>query len=300
MAKATTIRDDPASYAYTGDNTVDIAYALITGASRGLGKAFAEALAGRRINLLLVALPDDGLPEVCAELEKRYAIRCGYFETDLTHRSGIDNLVEWALGNYRINILINNAGMGGSKEFEHAETEHLEAMIALNIRAMTLITHSLLPELKSHKNAWILNVASMASFSPIGYKTIYPASKVFVRYFTRGLSEELKGTGVSASVVSPGPMKTNIHVTERILRHGFFGKIGLLSPQYVAERSIRKMFRQKPHIIPGLFNYLSWLVQTFVPLRIRLPIITGKFRKEVMATNKKTAGAEGTKLHPKQ
>ncbi len=257
-------------------------YALVTGASRGLGRSFAIELARRKKNVLLVALPDDGLPELCEQLNTSYRVKCSYFETDLTLRENIDKLVEWAVTNFRINILINNAGMGGSMEFELAEKDYLDNMISLNIRALTLITHQLLPELKSHTRSWILNVSSMASFSPIGYKTIYPASKVFVLYFSRGLYQELKSTGVFVSVVHPGPMKTNRHVTKRINLHGFFGRIGLLTTEYVACKSIELLFKGKPVIILGWWNHFSWLVMKTVPIWIRLPVITKKVKKELI------------------
>ncbi len=259
-------------------------YALITGASRGLGKAFTVELAKRNINVLLVALPKDGLPELCHGLSADHRIECDYFEADFTRPGDIDEMVRWATGNYRINILINNAGMGGSREFELAEKDYLDNMISLNIRALTLITHQLLPELRSHKNSYILNVASMASFSPIGYKTIYPASKAFVLYFSRGLSEELKGSGVSVSVVYPGPMKTNKYVTKRIIKQGIYGRIGLLEPEYVACRSIDLMFRRKSHIILGWLNRLSWLFMKTVPTWIRLPAITKRVKRELTAS----------------
>jgi uncharacterized protein len=262
----------------------DKLYALVTGASRGLGKAFTIELAKRSINVLIVALPDDGLPELCTLLSTEYRIECDYFEADFTRPGDIDEMVRWATGNYRINILINNAGMGGSREFELAEKDYLDNMISLNIRALTLITHQMLPELRSHRQSYILNVASMASFSPIGYKTIYPASKVFVLYFSRGLAEELKGSGVSVSVVYPGPMKTNKYVTKRIIKQGIYGRIGLLEPEYVASRSIDLMFRHKTHIILGWLNHLSWLFMKTVPAWIRLPAITKRVKRELTAS----------------
>jgi uncharacterized protein len=260
-------------------------YALVTGASRGLGKAFTVELARRNKNLLLVALPDDGLPELCQEMNRNFRIKCHYLETDLTSHGSIDELVRWVTGNYRVNILINNAGMGGSREFELAEKDYLDNMISLNIRALTLITHQLLPELKSHRQSWILNVASMASFTPMGYKTVYPASKVFVLYFSQGLNQELKGTGVFVSVVNPGPMKTNKHVTSRINKLGTLGKIGLLTPGYVASRSIDLMFRGRSIIILGWLNHLSWLAMKTVPGWIRLPYITNRMKKGITISN---------------
>jgi uncharacterized protein len=261
-------------------------YALVTGASRGLGKQYAIELARRNINVLLVALADDGLPELCNHIRETYKIKCDYFATDLTKAENIGKLVKWTLDNYRVNILINNAGMGGSKEFELADFDYLDSMISLNIRALTLITHQLLPELKSHGQSFILNVASMASFTPLGYKTIYPATKVYVLYFTRGLRQELKGTGVTASVVHPGPMKTNSHVIKRIEKIGMFARFGLLSPEYVAGRSLNLLFRKKPLIILGWFNQLCWLGMKAVPSPLWLPMVTRMFKKELAASKK--------------
>ena len=257
----------------------DDVYALITGASKGLGRAFAKELAQRNINLLLVALPGEKLPELCADLKNEFSIKCDHYETDLTEQNSIKNLINWLLGNYKINILINNAGMGGSSEFESVSTEFVEKMLSLNIRALTLITHELLPEIRSHKNGYILNVASMASFSPMAYKTLYSASKVFVLYFTKGLNEELRGTGVSASVVHPGPMRTNRQVIKRIEDHGVFGRLGVLSPEYVACKSVNMMFKRKTIIILGWFNHLCWLGMKTVPQKIRLPFIANQVRK---------------------
>jgi uncharacterized protein len=260
-------------------------FALVTGGSRGLGREFVIELARKNLNVLIVALPDDGLPQLCHYIRINYSIECFYLEIDLTRSDSIDELVKWASG-YRINILINNAGMGGSREFVLAETEYLDSMIALNVRALTLITHKLLPELKSHKQSYILNVASMASFSPIGYKTIYPASKVFVLYFTRGLHQELKGTGVNVSVVHPGPMKTNSQVTKTIEKLGMFGKIGLLTPEYVASKSLDLLLKGRSLIILGWLNHLTWLIMKTVPLSIRLPLITNIIKKDVKRSKK--------------
>ena len=277
--------NDPEKTYIRNNKGTDKLFALVTGGSRGLGREFVIELARKKINVLIVALPDDGLPGLCQFIRNNFSVECHYLEIDLTNHNSIEELVNWASG-YRINMLINNAGMGGSREFVLAETEYLDSMIALNVRALTLITHKFLPELKSHKKSYILNVASMASFSPIGYKTIYPASKVFVLYFTRGLSQELKGTGVVVSVVHPGPMKTNRHVTKTIEKLGMFGKIGLLTPEYVASKSLNLLLKGRSLIILGWLNHLAWLVMKTVPLSIRLPLITNIIKKDVSGSKK--------------
>jgi uncharacterized protein len=129
--------------------------------------------------------------------------------------------------------------------------------------------------------AYILNVSSIASFSPMGYKTVYSSAKQFIHYFTRGLSQELRKTNIRVSVVFPGPMKTNHEITKRILNQGFLGRLCLISPQVVARHAIRKMFAGKKRIIIGWFNHLSWLLTRMVPSFISIPILTRAVKREI-------------------
>lgn len=255
-------------------------YAVITGASNGLGKAFAKELAGRGINLILVALPGENLPELAMELRKE-KIEVLYFETDLTKFDNVLSFTNWVNLNYKVWMLINNAGIGGTQRYIDADRNYLNNIIQLNVMSMSLITRELLPNLMECKAAYILNVSSMAAFSPMGYKTVYPASKAFVHHFTRGLYQELKHSGVFVSVVNPGPMKTNKEVTARINKQGRFAKIGMLTPEKVAQISIRKLFKKDSMIVLGLGNGLSWLLMKLVPIWIRLPLLTNSVKNEL-------------------
>lgn len=257
-----------------------ITYALITGASQGFGRELAEELARRKVNLLLVALPDEGLEDLCREMTFKYQIKAHCFEIDLTKENAVYDVARWALSEYHVNILINNAGIGGSRSFEMASVEFLESMISINIRVVTLLTRLMLPELKSHQKAYILNVASMASFSPIAFKTIYPASKAFVYSFSRGLHQELKGTGVSVSVIHPGPMKTNPEVTSRIESQSFIARLGLVSPKKVARIAIDGLLQNQTQIVPGLYNKFFWLLMKITPLTLRLNMVSDIMKNE--------------------
>lgn len=256
-------------------------YALITGAGKGLGKAFVTELALRHIDVVLTALPGENLEEFCESLSADYGIKADFIECDLTKDSEITRLVGWVKTNFPINILINNAGIGGTVEFEKADTLQIDNIILLNIRATALLTHQLLPLLRFNKPAWILNVASMASFSPIGYKTVYSASKAFVLYFTRGLYEELRNSGIFVSVVHPGPMTTTIDSIQRIQKQGRLGKMCALSAQYTAHRTIERLFTRHTHILVGKGNRFNWILTKVVPLRIRLPLITRIIKREI-------------------
>lgn len=121
----------------------------------------------------------------------------------------------------------------------------------------------------------------MAAFSPMGFKTVYPASKAFIHHFTRGLYQELKDTSVFVSVVNPGPMRTNQDVTNRINRQGLLGRIGLLSPEKVAEISIRQLLKKDTMIMLSLGNGINWLLMKIIPIWLRLPLLTNAIKREI-------------------
>lgn len=254
-------------------------YAIITGASQGLGRCYAITLARRGFNLILVSLPGENLESVAAEC-REMGIDCVLYETNLTDTERIHEFANWA-EKYPVSMLVNNAGRGGSGSFRDADPTDLESMMRLNIIAPVILTRLMLPALMRQPEAWILNISSMASFSPMGFKTVYPASKKFIQYFSRGLNQEMKDTGVFVGVVHPGPMITNAAVKGRIERQGFFGKLGVTSPEKVAEVSIEKLLKRKSQILVGFGNKLNWALMTMLPTRIKLPLITAGVKKEL-------------------
>lgn len=255
-------------------------YAVVTGASQGLGKAFAENLASKNINVVLVSLPGQHLKELAQQLEETYPIKAHYYEVDLSVNENVMKLTEWLNQSFDIHILINNAGLGGTKKFVDASPAYINTILQVNVAATSLITHQLLPNLLRQPKAYILNVSSMAAFSPIGFKTVYPASKTFIHSFSRGLHEELKDTNVFVSVVNPGAMKTNMDVCKRIEKQGFLGKLTLLDPNKVADYCIRQLFRKDSVI---MVNPISWLFMKILPIWIKLPLMTSAIKKEIEA-----------------
>ncbi|PKP19861.1 MAG: hypothetical protein CVU05_10400 [Bacteroidetes bacterium HGW-Bacteroidetes-21] len=261
--------------------TTENKYAMITGASQGLGKAIAMELASRKINLLLVSLKNEGLSELCEEIKSLHGVDVRYFETDFFERDSVYEVSKWASSIAPVYMLINNAGLGGTKAFGEASPEYVDTIIQVNVRTTSLLTRLLLPELKKHEKSYILNVASMASFSPFAFKTVYPASKAFVYSFSRGLHEELKGTGVFVSVIHPGPIKTNADVTARIEKQGFFGKMGLVSPERLAYIAIQQLLKRDSLILPGILNKINWLLMMLLPNAWKLPLLSRVVRREI-------------------
>ncbi len=256
-------------------------YSLITGASCGLGKELAKECARRGKNLLLTALPEEKIKVVGEQLSQEFGVEVQTFEADLTNSKEIKELIGKISPKYNIEILINNAGLGGAKPFLEATPEYIEQIVLLDMHALVLITRLLLPNLKKQSGAYILNIASMASFSPMPYKTVYPASKAFVYSFSRGLGAELKGTGVSVSVAHPGGMPTNAETTNSIENHNRIIRSTTLSAQRVARICINGLLKQKKLIIPGFLNKVSWLLLKVVPVWLRLTIMRKSLQKEI-------------------
>lgn len=254
---------------------------MITGASMGLGRELAIECARRGHNLLLVALPGSGLWELRDELKKNFRHHVECYECDLSDEAELEKLAARVTENYSVDRLINNAGVGGTKKFEDASSEYLDLIIHLNIRATTMLTRLLLPELKRHRKALIMNVSSLAAFGPLPYKTIYPTSKAFIYSFSRGLSRELHGTGVSVVVVAPGPFISNADVAKRIMKQSFIARLGVLSAREITLKALKGAEKGQNVIIPGIWNRLNRLLMQLVPEDIRLSVLSNVLKREL-------------------
>jgi hypothetical protein len=261
--------------------TTDVSYTVITGASMGLGREMAKECAKRGRNLILVALPDSGLKSLCNELTEAFKVRVFCYECDLTDETALENLSKWIKGNFSVDQLINNAGVGGTRKFEDVTPEYLDCIIHLNIRATTMLTYQLLPLLKMHSSALILNVSSLAAFGPLPYKTIYPASKAFIYSFSRGLSRELRKTGVKVVVVAPGPFISNLDVASRIRKQSLLGKLGVLSTLEITRQALSGAEHGQEVIVPGLWNKFNKYLMRWVPENMRLAFMEGVFKREL-------------------
>ncbi|NND31470.1 MAG: SDR family NAD(P)-dependent oxidoreductase [Saprospiraceae bacterium] len=256
-------------------------YTLITGASSGLGKALAFECASRNMNLILVALPHDGLSEVQQELLEKFSVKIRIYEIDLADTLLFHDFID-TVQYLQIDCIINNVGVGGTLKFKDALEDDINKIIDLNVRTTSLVTYHILPELIRQREAHIINIGSLLAGYPVAYKTVYPASKSFVYSFSLGLQEELKGTSVYVSVALPGPMKTNPEVSCRLMKkQGRLAKAAVLSPQDVAKIIMDESFRYRSLIIPGWVNKLYWFVMKIVPLRFGVPFLSDIYRKEL-------------------
>jgi short-subunit dehydrogenase len=240
-------------------------YALVTGASSGIGECFARALAARGRNLVLVARSTEKLQSLAAELASGHGILAEPWTADLSE-PGAGLRLAGLVGkrNLEIDLLINNAGFGARGEFWKLSLPRQSALMCLQIDAMVELTYGLLPPMIAQRRGGLINVSSMTSFQPIPYATIYSATKAFMTSFSMGLREELKPYGVPVVTVCPGGTRTNF-VTEGAQqgRHRFPG--GRQAPEEVVAEALEKLDRGGGLVVPRLVNKASVFWQRLVP-----------------------------------
>lgn len=256
-------------------------YTLITGASTGLGREFAVQCARRGQNLVLIALPGSHTRSLATNLIIEYGVDAAVFEFDLTDTMEMEKQVTEITARYPVDFLINNAGIGGTVAIMDSSIRQIDRIIQLNVRSTALLTRLLIPHLLQHPASFIMNISSMAAFSPIAWKTVYPASKAFISSFSLGLREELSGTGLSVSVVYPGPIMTNSGTARRLISQGMKGQMSLLSATAIADIAIRKTLAGVPVIIPGRMNRMSRWFMHLLPLELKMKIISREVKKEI-------------------
>lgn len=240
-------------------------YALITGASSGIGKALAIALASRKINVLLVALPNTGTRDIANEIRRTFGVEADGYEVDLTSPHASNIIFDWCkLNYYRINMLVNNAGVGNLCAFEQTDPQLIKSMMLLNNQALVLLTHRFIPELKKNKPSYILNVGSLASFMATPNKSVYAATKSFVYSFSMALRMELAHVGVSVSCLCPGGTLTSKNVRDGIRAIGA-SRHFVQHPEEVANAAVNGMLKKKFRIIPGVHNRILYRIRQMLP-----------------------------------
>src|SRR5258707_2644438 len=185
-------------------------YALVTGASRGLGKYFARALAARQLKVVLVARDNDRLAALAAELEMEHGMRAETLATDLASPGAGGRLAEQLEERgLKIDLLVNNAGFGDQGEFHRLPIARQLAMINLQNATVVELTHKLLPAMIEQRRGGIINVSSMAGFQPIPYATIYSATKSFLTTFSLALEAEMRRYQAAVVTVCPGHLRAD-------------------------------------------------------------------------------------------
>lgn len=237
---------------------------LITGASGGIGEAFARRLAAEKHDLVLVARSEDKLQTIARELSEKYGITANVISVDLTEPEADRRVFEGTekLG-LEIDVLINNAGFGSMGDFAGLDLTRELQMIDLNIGSLVGLTHRYLEGMRSRRRGTIINVSSAAGFQPIPFMATYAATKAFVTSFSEALAEENRPYGVQILALCPGSTETNFHASAGMDRA--MGFKGQETAEQVVETAMRTIGSGRAKVISGWTNWLVASGVNFLP-----------------------------------
>jgi len=244
-------------------------WALITGASSGIGLELAKLFATDKFNLVLVARNEARLNQLATELRAKNGIETKALAKDLSSASAPQEIFD-ALRDTPIPILVNNAGFGWHGAFAETELERSLNMMHVNMDALVQLTHFFVQPMLARRAGKILNVASTAAFQPGPMVNVYYASKAFVHSFSYALAEELRDTGVTVTTLCPGTTQTEF------FERGNFGPVRAaftMDARTVAEAGYRGMMRGQRVVIPGLTNKIASAFAKRLPVRLTTAIV---------------------------
>ncbi len=184
--------------------------AVVTGASSGIGKVYADRLAARGYNLLLIARRGDLLQQIAADLQQRFPVQVEILVADLAQPAGLSEAVKKAAGDESVTFLVNNAGISAFGPLADVSPEIMTTMVALNITALSALTMAVLPGFQKRNAGTIVNIGSVVGFGPYPEVPIYGPTKAYVLNFTQILQQQLAGTGVRVQLVAPGATVSEI------------------------------------------------------------------------------------------
>jgi short-subunit dehydrogenase len=239
--------------------------ALVTGASSGIGAEFARQLAAKGTHLILTARRRDRLEALAAELSSKHTVQVTVIENDLNTHDGADRLVEeLAARGLSPTILINNAGFGYFSPFLEQPRDDIEAMLEVNIRAVTILCRRIGESMAQRGGGKILNLSSFAALAPIPRYSVYSGAKAYVVAFSQALRHELARRGVQISVLCPGYTATEFHEVSRHDKSTIMRLTELTAP-HVARAGLSGLAKNRFLIVPGWWYKLNLLTARFLP-----------------------------------
>lgn len=235
-------------------------WAVVTGASSGLGVHYADRLAQQGSDLILAARREQELSEVADDLRRRHGVTVEIRPVDLASEDGRAGFVEEVAG-LDVHTIVNNAGFGSAGQFKDLERSRVQQEVSLNVGALTELSHAVVGGMVERGRGAIINVASTAAFQPMPGLAVYSGTKIYVLQFTVALWEELHDTGVRALAVCPGPTNTRFFEyagDDSVLRQR-------RSPEQVIDASFRALEAHRPFVVDGVRNRIVALSNRFVP-----------------------------------
>jgi uncharacterized protein len=251
-------------------------WALVTGASAGIGKALADELARGGTNLVLSARREDRLRRLAQELSAKHRIQAEIFVANLTQPAAPEAIFQYTQEKgLVIDLLVNNAGFGQYGALHSTETDRLLQMVQVNCTAVLHLTRLFVPAMVARRSGDVLIVASTAAFQAVPYISAYAATKVFDLYLAEGLAEELQPHGIRVCALCPGSTTSEFH---EIAGHPAHSKGREQSAETVARNGLKALAAGRSYVISGLGNYLGAHGERLVPRRLVTRIAAKIFR----------------------
>lgn len=244
-------------------------WALITGASTGIGRELAEVFAGHKFNLALVARNRQRLEIVEREITAIHKVEVRLVSQDLD-QAGAAAVIFEKLRDLPVSVLVNNAGFGRYGPFAETELELQTQMMQVNMVALVQLTHLFVQPMRARNSGYLLNVASTAAFQPGPSINIYYATKAFVLFFSYALADELRNSGVRVTALCPGLTKTEFQKRAHLRESGAWP---MMSARAVAEAGYRGLMKGQRVVIPGFFNRLASFLARRAPYRLTSAVV---------------------------
>lgn len=254
--------------------------ALITGATSGIGAAFARVLAERSYDLLLTGRRREQLNSHAEDLRNEFGVRVETVVAELSDPDGVDRVVETAKAFAQMDLVINNAGYGMAGLFYSVGSDDLVRMIDVHVSATVRITRALIPGMIRAGTGAVINVSSVAGFYPLPRSVMYSSTKGFLITFSKALAVELAPHGISVQALCPGMTHTDFHRRMEITPGGETGRRLLywMKPERVARLALKHLSSKRVVYVPGIFYKTVVLISRLLPwsLYFRLMAPLGK------------------------
>jgi uncharacterized protein len=253
---------------------------LITGASSGIGEAFARKLAASGHDLVLIARSEKKLHELCDELMLRHKIFAHYVPIDLLEEGALEHVTaEAEKHKFEVDWLINNAGFGSMGDFAELDGDSEANIVRLNVLMLVSLTHKFIGQMRKRGSGTIINVSSAAGFQPVPYMATYAATKAFVTSFSEALAEENQRHGIRVAALCPGPTETNFFRAAKISEP--FGVKGVQTPEQVVKAALRGLRKGKTTVVSGWANYAGAVIGRVVPTSVTRRVIASSLRDRI-------------------
>ncbi len=259
-----------------------MSYAFISGATGGIGRAFAQQLARENCKLFLTGRSEEKLKNECVALKEiNSQAEIKYCACDLTKEEERTRLIDYIKGlGITFNKLVMVAGVDTQKGFLDYTLEKLTFQLRVNVEATVCLTHQLLNFKSQNEKTHLLVISSMSGATPMPYFAVYSATKCMLKNLFTALHYELKGHGVNVTTVMPGGVFTRPDIIEDIKRQGLWGKLSAKTPEFVAKKSLKAVKKNKTVYIPGGFNKFLYFILKIVPSPLVLRFIRARWKKQ--------------------